>query len=447
MKKELTAVMILLITLAWSCAAVPPVTKEAGGDIPVKKGIYYCLPKNEVVVNVTVSRTDVGIDAAYPEFASQFGWKYKRDSSFKIENISIANVAVADQSQWYFVEIKPRLLRTINLTYESNGNGIPAAATVESKDQSVEVVTEVIKFGAELAAKFLPLPSMGGMARGVDEKIISRSRSQSQSQSKKDTTSSVPEQGKDFLNRKNKVDELQKEYERLKNNQVDLISNQSKFALTAETFKLMNEAITKKMQDIEVQIVGKERIRTIKLKFVLSNPGETKTLFAFDKKSGLKASSDSVDLPADFRSKTEGVKYAVSITKKPFQLKNGSSENGQSQGSFYYNIPGEVSVAIRKGNAVIKDTLLLMAQAGVVAQLPIKAGHFKSKYEVKFDPTTGALTKISINGEPPSAESLGKAADAAVGLYDKLNPDETERLKKQIELLKLQQELEELNNK
>jgi Domain of unknown function (DUF4831) len=443
MKKELTAVMILLITLAWSCATVPPVTKERGKDIPVKKGIYYCLPKNEVVVNVTVSRTDVGIGAAYPEFASDFGWEYQRDSSFKIENISITNVAVADQSQWYFVEIKPHLLRTLNLTYESNGNGIPAAATIESQDQSVEVVTEVIKFGAELASKFLPLPSAKfnagnlGKSNGIENFLDPQSAPLNPKVKLSDSLNKL----------KARVDTLRREYDNLKRKQVDLISNQSKFALTAETFKLMNESITTKMQDIEAQIVGKERIRTIKLKFVLSNPGETKTLFAFDKKRGLKTLSDSVDLPADFRSKTEGVKYVVSITKKPFQLINGSSDNSKSKGSFYYNIPGEVSVTIKKGNAVIKDTLLLMAQAGVVAQLPKKAGHFKSKYEVKFDATTGALTKISINGEPPSAENLGKAADAAVGLYDKLNPDETERLKKQIELLKLQKELEELNNK
>jgi hypothetical protein len=443
MKKELTAVMILLITLAWSCAAVAPVTKVAGKDVSVEKGIYYCLPKNEVVLNVTVSRTDTGVDAEYPEFASEFGWKYERDSTFKIENILITNVAVADQSQWYFVEIKPHLLRTINFTYESNGNGIPAAATVESQDQSVEVVTEVIKFGAELAAKFLPLPSIGGAAPLVNAKSIPNSALHSA----KDTDSVQASQGNKSAKRKIRVNELRSEYENLKNKQTELITNQSKFALTAETFKLMNEAVTKKMQDIEAQIVGKERIRTIKLKFVLSNPGEIKELFYFDKKSGIKISSDSVDLPADFRAKKADVKYTVNIAKNTFQLKNGSSENSQSKGSFYYNIPGEVNVTINKGNAVIKDTLLLMAQAGVVAQLPLKAGHFKSKYEVKFDPNTGALTKISINGEPPSAENLGKAADAAVGLYDKINPDETERLKKQIELLKLQQELEELNNK
>jgi Domain of unknown function (DUF4831) len=428
---------VFIIALVWSCASVPPVTKVIGKDVAVQKGIYYCLPKNEVVVNVTVSRTETGVGAEFKDYADELGWEYKSDTNFKIEGIEIKNMTVADQSQWYHVEIKPHLFRKINLNYESNGNGVPNSVLAESQDQSVEITTEVLKFAAELASKFIPIPLPDRTSLIADtEKLFKDSISNTQ---KKEI---IPEKAVRLIN----------EYKKLKDNQLELISNQSKHVLSVETFKLMNESITKKMNEIEAHFVGKERIKKINLKFVFNNLQENKTIFFFDKKTGINGITPEVEIPQDFISLTASVPYIVELDKKSyksmgdtFQLKN--TDKKHTKGSFFYNIPGEVSLKITKNKVLVIDTTLLMTQAGVVGQLPIKAGFFKTKYDVKFDAATGALTKISINGEPPSGESIGKAGESLTGLIDKVYPDELEQLKKQIEILEQQQKLEELLNK
>jgi Domain of unknown function (DUF4831) len=460
MKKELTAVMILLITLAWSCASVPDVyavNEEQPTSASLYKGVYYCLPKTQMTVSVQVQRTQKGLNAKFSEHASLIGLTYESGDEFSIEKVSFKTTAVADQSKWYFVHIKPSLFKKYELLLEQSAEGIPNASMAAAEDMSVEIGVEVVKIAVDVLGLVSGVPAGAGLGNQVNsDKLLQRNLEQYSLDIKVDPKlKNVPDS----------VKKLIQEYAKLSSDY-----NISSHELESATLKLMIESINSRRQTIAEQFIGKSKKSVLTMHFVYDKADYADKdipLFYFSKEAGVFSISESLtaltdrkqtmlSIPKGFQSEKAPKPveaFVLHLSKLPFILKGDSVSNFDShpdkkdRGSFCYRIPAQVNAHCSWKNEFQKDTTLLVAQAGIIKQLPRKAGVFKTKYELKFDPATGALTTIKVNGDTDNAEKIAKAGEAGAEVIDKLKPDEAEQLKKEIELLKLQQELEELKNK
>lgn len=467
MKKELALVMLILISLAWSCASVPnvyAVSKEQPTSASRYKGVYYCLPKTQLMVSVEVQRTQKGLNAKFSEHASLIGLTYESGDEFSIEKVSFKTSAVADQSQWYFVHIKPNLFKKYELSFEQSAEGIPNASTAAAEDMSVEIGVEVVKLAVDVLGLVSGIPT--GAAQIVDSKLAKLKIDASKINDivLDDKVATM------LINVPDEVKKLVEEYAQLNSHYNKLITNNSAHEIESTTLKLMIESINSRRLTIAEQFIGKTKKSTLTMHFVYDKAvyaDKDIPLFYFSKEAGVFSVSESLtaltdrkqtmlSIPKSFQSEKAPKPveaFVLHLSKMPYTLKGDSVRNFDShpdkkdRGSFCYRIPAQVNAHCSWKNEFQKDTTVLVAQAGVIKQLPRKAGVFKTKYELKFDPATGALTTIKVNGDTDNADKIAKAGEAGAEVIDKLKPDEVERLKKEIELLKLQQELEELKNK
>lgn len=462
MKKELAFVMLILISLAWSCASVPDVYAVSAKE-PKKsanlKGIYYCLPKTQLIVSVQVQRSQKGLNAKFPAYAHLIGLKYEGGDEFSIEKVSFKTTAVADQSQWYFVHVKPNLFKQYELSFEQSAEGVPNASTAAAEDVSVEIGVEVVKLAVDVF----------GLVSGIPPVTGSRNLDKSDSIKIKDHPKNLKEEK--VIPKKitipDSVNKLVEEYTQLNSDYNKLITNNSAHEIESATLKLMIESVNSRRQALAEQFIGKSKKSTLIMQFVYDKSdyeNQDIPLFYFSKDAGVFPVSDSL---TDGRQKKLSISetfqlkkaskpteaFVLHLSKLPYSLKGDSVYNYEpclekkKRGSFCYRIPAQVNAYCSLNNETLKDTTVLIAQAGVIKQLPRKAGVFNTKYELKFDPVTGALTSIKVNGDKDNAEKIAKAGEAGTEVIDKLESNEAERLKKEIELLELQKKLEELKNK
>ena len=467
MKKEIAFVMLILISFAWSCASVPDVYAVSAKESKTAaklNGIYYCLPKTQLMVSVQVQRTQKGLSAKFSNYADLIGLKYESGDEFSIEKVSFKTAAVADQSQWYFVHIKPNLLKQYELSFEQSAEGIPNASTAAAEDLSVEIGVEVVKLAVDVLGLVSGIPT--GAPPILDTKNAQSVRNfngtifQVVDDSVASKLSKVPDE----------VNKLVEEYAHLNSKYNQLITNNSSYELESTTLKLMIESINNRRLAIAEQFIGKSKKSTLNMQFVYDKneyADKDIPLFYFSKEAGVfpvsmpfnlltEGKQTVLSIPRGFQAEKApkpAEAFVLHLSKLPYALKGDSVYNYEpylekkKRGSFCYRIPAQVNAYCSLNNELLKDTTVLIAQAGVIKQLPRKAGVFNTKYELKFDPVTGALTSIKINGDKDNAEKIAKAGEAGAEAIEKLESNEAERLKKEIELLELQNKLEELKNK
>lgn len=136
---------------------------------------------------------------------------------------------------------------------------------------------------------------------------------------------------------------------------------------------------------------------------------------------------------------------SVCLTINPNKATAVTHTNGEG---FAYRIPGAATFKVAHKGAQKGEKTLPIAQLGSVASLPNRFGFINSEItELKLDPLTGGISKLSVNGSGLSAEQAGalnayiqakkQPASAATPPADTTVAD----LTKQRDILLLQQQI------
>ena len=117
------------------------------------------------------------------------------------------------------------------------------------------------------------------------------------------------------------------------------------------------------------------------------------------------------------------------------------------EAGFFYRVPGRVTATViqekNDTSTSIGSATLPIAQYGYVAALPRRFGILKSEIsELKLDPLTGSLTKVTINGAGLGADQVDQLAGAVSSARADDTISDLERKKKILELQKAIAELE-----
>ncbi|MCU0433299.1 MAG: DUF4831 family protein [Bacteroidia bacterium] len=402
------AFFVLLFLFA-SCASVPPVYKvENQSDL---KGIYYCLPKNKIQIQVTVTNTTYQGGALYQNYIYLIPEVIDTTFKYKIAGIKINNLSVADQSQWYCAVFDKNFGKDVTISFERTPDGCLKNVNTQAEDNTVE----------KTAAGFSIIANVGNNV-GADTSRYQAGKQAAEAENldmlqfnfneKNLYNISADKKGAENVNNKKQTltktfkpspeqaQELVREYERIRAEKLKLITGQQSNITDLQLYNEIIFQLEQRQNEIIESFYGKAITTKKIVSFETDTCNVDTVLFYYHPDKGLLFPNK--DKPA-FKICTIDstyVPFRVKIRKNNFDLKikySNDDKTPKNRGSFYYRVPGEIKTTVSMGEATLRDTTLLMAQAGTIARLPIRAGFLRTRYDIVFDPVTGAMTKLSVN--------------------------------------------------
>ncbi|HTF06176.1 MAG TPA: DUF4831 family protein [Bacteroidia bacterium] len=420
-----------LFTCFNACVTSVPVYNVAENKHPKNgEGLYYALPKNVITADITITRTQI-TEAPFGKFAdSLLALEYKPGVTFEIEETKIASYSVVDSAEWYFVDLRKNgVFKKVSVSMTVGENGILSNSSAEVENKTIDYAIETIEFVATVAGKIIPF---GNPVAGINSTASENFQSDDKEKPKTllDSALNVIKQLNDIESRR-----------------IELISNTTKASVSAEALQIMLKELDAKKKELLSLFVGIKKIKKITLRFENETINDS-TLFTFSEKAGLSGLPASMNIDSAFLPKIQ-MPGANAVTIRfsnaqflPVAMKN--SDPVKKTSSFYYRIPANTTVQVWQGSKILTQTEMLIAQKGVVKSLPMKTGGMKTKYELKYDPKTGALLEIKMNGEPISDETIENATKVGEKVIDVIKPDELSELEKQRKILEEKKKIEEL---
>ena len=407
-----TAILTLFILFFASCATVPPVYKVH--ETTDLKGIYYCLPKNKIQVQVTITNKTYQEGAIYQNYTYLIPEAVDTTFKYKISDITINNQTVADQSQWYCAVFDKNFGKDVTISFERSPDGRLKNVNTQAQDNTIDksamafsVITNIANTGINDSSNSYnrnrnkTIENMDMLKIYFNEKdgysSMQVNKSSENINSKKQTVT------KTYKPSIEQAQELAREYERIRSEKIKLITGQQSSINDIELYNEIIFQLEKRQNEIIELFYGKIITSKMVLNFETDTCNVDSVLFYYNPDKGLRFPNQSkVDRAVEAVNYLDSnyIPFRINIKKNDFRLKvmyDNDDTTRKNRGSFYYRIPGDVKTIISAGETILRDTTLVMAQAGTIARLPIRAGFLRTRYDIVFDPATGAMTKLSVN--------------------------------------------------
>lgn len=444
MKLKKGVVLLLLITGVKSFSQRIQISNVANAqnNSVTNTGIFYGLPKSELVIKVEVTKVKFEkpkdgnlCEKLFGDCDAFFGGKhlpYQGRSAFKISDVNINTLAKIDPNQIYRVNAKRRWNRDKGLTFGFNPEGIITGAKLSNEDKTLDIVVSSIQSILQIV----------------------RSATFTNTTAKK----AVPNVNlKEF--------ELD-----LKNRILDLIQKREAL-ITSPNYSGSIETLQYKIQELDkliakelIVVLGKKTVTKKVFTFVIDTPEKPGiyklfSLVTSGGKSGINVDptfANQTFIPNGFRTTvTVGnvdefmVEIAASKNSLGELLRTKLANTTPKKKGMAYRVPGSINVTVFNGmvSATEKKQIFkgsfLIPQLGSIAYLPYKI----STAEIEYYENLGWIKSVNITSKsitPDQINSVGKTINSVRNAVK--GDSEVERLTKQIELLKLRKEYNELNN-
>ncbi|OIO99607.1 MAG: hypothetical protein AUJ97_08700 [Bacteroidetes bacterium CG2_30_32_10] len=352
--------------------------------IPEKtQGNYYALPQTVLIVNVSVKKTDK-IKGPYASYASKYlgltNVITQNSTSYDISEITISSYVEPDPNQYYFIKTKGKFRNIINYL-EFNEAGLINSIN-EQNNSSITNTSSLVKDEGsnQQIELFAKLSAENNLYEKIDT-IIEKVNLDTITIEKKILKKTMVEKSMEQKS-KDAADFLMQ----LKEAKYHLLNGYNEVNYTKESIEYMNTQLDKMENEYLTLFAGLTVTHNLKYSYTyIPDENEISSpLFKFSEKKGI------IDI---FNEKIAGDTFLINIFRN-FEIEKlsyyfANKEKLSSSHGIYYRIPQYSKVTISQNEQNYADVNLLIAQFGILTNLPAK------KYKVEFYPNTGAIKNIT----------------------------------------------------
>jgi hypothetical protein len=384
--QKLFILSLLLISIA-GCRTPQPVRVSHVSQLDAghnRQGFFYSLPRNIVIVDVAVIRTD-----EIPGPFAQFAGKYlgldnvieRQRSQYVIKDISVNSYAETDPTHFYFVEWDSK--RNPNLPFSimmNEGGTISAINTLSESDENrrINMQKNIPGFYGNSATfnHFLEI----NLQERIDT-ILERVRVDTTTVERRTLRRIWVEKTSEVRAR-----EISEYILRIRNKRFEIISGFAEVPYSKDAIQYMNEQLLKMENDHLELFTGITQESVVRYRYIITpdknTAGQPITLFYFDRNRGvqeqssLSAETMNLTISRDFTTRQMGVFI-------PAQQERNNTGSG-----FFYRIPEHANIALKLGNKSMAESRLLISQFGVVTHLPL------NDFMIEFYPGSGTIKSV-----------------------------------------------------
>lgn len=356
----------------------------AKGQIaPETDGVFYFLPRNTVIVEIEVIKTET-FKGPYSDFAGKYLGLTKvineNSTKYNLGQVNVRLQAEPDPSHLYFVALDPKSAKGKSLSISLTNHGIISGFAMKSLDDHEKSMLHVEKDQSNSQIfKELYQPSLTEKIDTIIRKIsIDTTTIEERIVKRSITEKSADQTAKEIADAIRKIDE----------NIFNLTTGYQEVNYSKESLQFMIYQLRKAQNEYLALFIGKQRVSSVVHTFYVTPQGNNELL-----ESLCKFSPASGILP-----KNAGTGENINLTLSKIEensslttfVKQREQPEKKSRG-LYYRIPQQVKVTVVAGANVLLQRNELIPQFGEVTYLP--AGNFD---QAEFNPTTGSLISISI---------------------------------------------------
>lgn len=443
---------VLLVTGLTACGASYNVTKLDGTEIPKilpHEGIYYSLPKTEVVLRMPVDVTKTMEGRLYYEFEDNVK-NCRSNSSYQVAlrpdyeqtwktqykhapgRIDIFTRAIPDPNHRYRLDVDAKTFSSFSHTVEVTSSGLLSSADSTVNDVSAEVALSVAKSVTSLAR--IPAGSLSLSGAATSDPNCA-----------------------DFTTAANKLDAMKKALETIESTREDLLlgrgldaepdslqkaldfldariakiekANKKTLALTQQTKKTSKFVLFGAV--VPVEFAELNRIEP-EWRAVALVPTSRKAADAPTLPNVPGASlNDTLEIvvPDELEKRLDEWDLRISVTPSvTYAAKCGTAESEApcvdvGGGGYRYRVAVAGTVVVDRqvtdqngntGRVEVATANVPVAQFGPIAQLPNSFGGTEGNIVLSVFTDTGAMKKITVGGKSQSPESITSATGILV---------------------------------
>lgn len=374
---------LFLLSFASVSAQFNVVPFSKGQIAPETDGVFYFLPRNTVVVEIEVIKTET-FKGPYADYAGKYLGLTKvnneNSTKYSLGQVNTRLQAEPDPAQLYFISLDPKAAKGKSLSISLTNHGIISGFAMKNLagDESPRLHTEKGNYGT-LLFKDLYQPSLTEKIDTIIRKIsIDTTTIEERIVKRSITEKSADQTAKEIADAIRKIDE----------NIFNLTTGYQEVNYSKESLQFMISELRKTQNEYLALFIGKQRVSSVVHTFYITPQGSDELL-----ESLCKFSTASGILP-----KNAGTGENINLTLSKIEdnsalttfVKQREQPQKKSRG-LYYRIPQQVKVNVSAGVNILLQKNELIPQFGEVTYLP--AGNFD---HVVFSPTTGSVLSISI---------------------------------------------------
>lgn len=386
MKKKILFIIVLLVSFFLiRCSSINVVHIDKDKVPEKKQGYYYALPQTVLIINVSVRKTDK-IKGPYSAYASKYlgltNVITQNSTSYDISEVNISTYVEPDPDQYYFIRTKGKFKDIINYL-EFNEAGLINSINEPNNNSTLNTSSQVNDDNAfQQIELFAKLSAENNLYEKVDT-IIEKVNLDTVTIEKKILKKTLVEKSME-QKAKDAADFLMQ----LKETKFHLLNGYNEVNYTKESIEYMNTQLDKMENEYLTLFSGLTVTHNLKFSFTyIPDENEvSRPLFKFSQKDGIISFTDE-NIPGD--TFFVNVFRNFEIEKLSYYFANKEKTNGSKRG-IYYRIPQYSKVTISKSDQNYADVNLLIAQFGILTNLPPK------KHKVQFYPNTGAIKTITV---------------------------------------------------
>lgn len=435
MKKQNHLIIVVagILFAACSTMTVKKVTTAAPAKDP-GQGIYYALPKLKYDIAITIEKTEFTPSEFYNEASpTSFETEIKKlqdridyikaaKTTYKIKNIEIIERAVPDENELYFIKFlrNNALFLKKKYEFELNDKGFLTASTNNSEDNTVKFFSETVK--------------------GLGDVLVSTFKAA--------TPAGAPGNGGVY----NDLAILVAQINKLKNMRLELLSGKALDSFSNVPVEVMYKNLLNEENKLLELLYGTKE--TESTQYLVSDVDPTlgsQPIFYFSETQG-----GNLLAQADASYKPVTLNLSSSSALANLTSHNSTRSNTGRNTGIFYRIPTHVIASVKYNSKDLLRKETIVPQLGKTSHLPSRICIRSNEITVGLDPVTGALKKITANGDgldpAISKELLSKAAEIKEKEKNQKSDEtiakekEIAKLELEIKQKELEQKLDTLNN-
>ncbi len=384
MKKQYF-ISLLLILVFTACSTYNVIPINENSEAPKTSGFYYSLPRSVLTIDITVTKID-RIAGPYAKYASKYlGIKdpvLQSVTTYDLTDISINTYAEPDPEQYYYVDLKNfRPTKAKNMMIALSESGLIQDLN-DNSDKKIEQdkkeksnrkkidYSETFKYFADnnLVERVDTIIEQISMDTVTIEKRTLKRRMVEKSVEQK------AKEAADFIMK-------------IKEQRLDILTGAQEVPYSEATVKYMSDELAKMEKEYMMMFVGVTESEVLHFRYYYLPQSDLYSasipLFKFSRTKGIvtddNAAEDMVYIHIDRARNTKNL--------EKFAEANAKGEGNQG---FYYRIPEYAKFTIKQGETLKAEASFLIAQFGVVTNLPAKYS------KVQFYPNSGAIRKVEV---------------------------------------------------
>ncbi|MFO8053772.1 MAG: DUF4831 family protein [Bacteroidales bacterium] len=383
---------LLLFTFSiWGCASqqppfhVTPASEFPENEEAKKEGLYYALPRNHIVVDVTVEKTQ-SFPGPFADYASKFlglnNVIKEKKSSYEIKDIEISTFYEPDPEQYYFVALNNEGMETderigIELTEDGlimNVNSTSGVYTAGEK----HLIIDGDSNDHSKTFKHFPDYNMYEKVDTVIQKIHQDTITvEKKVLKRKMVEKPVKQRAKDASDFILKLNEQK----------MNLLTGFQETPYSKETIEFMVQELDKMEEEYMKLFSGLETNQEYHYRYTYLPSAETyhvkEPLFRFSESKGVLDAADN--------NHGQPIFLELERQRNADKMQEHIQENYDSTrqvNGFYYRVPEYAGIMVSRGDTPRAEVQLPVSQFGVVHCLPV---HYT---KIRYYPSTGMIQSI-----------------------------------------------------